>query len=343
MKKQPRNWGEMQRAEQDRSFFHGWDWLKVTRHWQSICDASGYSVPPFFTEMHVYDPAFSNCREEILTWCPPSLMHEHQLNMQEHSDHQYRGKYLRLHVQGFQPAELKTLAFLWRLKGDRNAVTALLIAASLFGRMGRGGSHRDQDYWPPRECLNKVYKWATDSLKSSEVFWGWHHMSTTVIPHTRPDDGVHIDSMEDLIQHLAKEHIELFQEFLPVVVRFVNVRDAHVMRGLVERRAKEATAERMRLDNLRVAEQQRRDELNRRKLAHPRCEEWGALPRDELEQLVWAQPTSTIADAFGISGVAVAKRCKKLGIHKPPRGYWAKVAAGKKVRKRDRPINGPVE
>ena len=49
----------------------------------------------------------------------------------------------------------------------------------------------------------------------------------------------------------------------------------------------------------------------------------------DLEVLVWSMPTSRVARLIGVSDVAVAKRCKKLGIKKPPRGYWAKFAAGK--------------
>lgn len=48
------------------------------------------------------------------------------------------------------------------------------------------------------------------------------------------------------------------------------------------------------------------------------------ITKDELEALVWQMPTEHIAKRLGISGSAIAKRCKKLGIKKPGRGYWAK-------------------
>lgn len=50
---------------------------------------------------------------------------------------------------------------------------------------------------------------------------------------------------------------------------------------------------------------------------------------EELEKLVWEMPTTEVAALFGVSDKAVEKRCKKYGIQKPPRGYWAKVDAGK--------------
>lgn len=48
------------------------------------------------------------------------------------------------------------------------------------------------------------------------------------------------------------------------------------------------------------------------------------ISKEDLELLVWSTPTTHVAEMLGVSDVAVAKRCKKLGISKPPRGYWAK-------------------
>lgn len=45
---------------------------------------------------------------------------------------------------------------------------------------------------------------------------------------------------------------------------------------------------------------------------------------EELLSLVWEMPTVRVAERFGVSDVAIAKRCKKYGIEKPPRGYWTK-------------------
>ena len=37
-------------------------------------------------------------------------------------------------------------------------------------------------------------------------------------------------------------------------------------------------------------------------------------------------PVTEVAKLFGVSDQAVEKRCKLLGVKKPPRGYWAKRA-----------------
>ena len=52
------------------------------------------------------------------------------------------------------------------------------------------------------------------------------------------------------------------------------------------------------------------------------------VTREELHMLVWSMPTLEVADLLGVSDVAIGKRCKKLGVTKPPRGYWRKVEVG---------------
>ena len=51
--------------------------------------------------------------------------------------------------------------------------------------------------------------------------------------------------------------------------------------------------------------------------------------RDILYDEVWAEPMRDVARRYGISDVALAKTCRKLGVPVPGRGYWAKVKAGK--------------
>ena len=56
------------------------------------------------------------------------------------------------------------------------------------------------------------------------------------------------------------------------------------------------------------------------------------LTGEQLHEKVWSVPVSELSGEFGLSDVAIAKRCRKLGAPCPPRGYWAKVQAGKKPR-----------
>lgn len=51
--------------------------------------------------------------------------------------------------------------------------------------------------------------------------------------------------------------------------------------------------------------------------------------REELYQEVWSQPMNRLGPNYGLSGNGLAKICKRLDIPYPPRGHWAKKAAGK--------------
>ena len=57
------------------------------------------------------------------------------------------------------------------------------------------------------------------------------------------------------------------------------------------------------------------------------------ITRTQLYELVWTTPIQKLATRFGLSDVGLAKVCKRHKIPRPPRGYWAKLANGKRVRK----------
>lgn len=63
-----------------------------------------------------------------------------------------------------------------------------------------------------------------------------------------------------------------------------------------------------------------------------KCSQHGSrkfeVSKEELEKLVWEIPSSRLCKQFNVSDKAIEKRCKFLGIVKPPRGYWEKVRRG---------------
>jgi len=61
------------------------------------------------------------------------------------------------------------------------------------------------------------------------------------------------------------------------------------------------------------------------------------IDRKQLYELVWTEAMVTLAPKLDISDVGLKKRCKKLGVPTPPRGYWAKLEAGKQVTKEPLP------
>jgi hypothetical protein len=67
--------------------------------------------------------------------------------------------------------------------------------------------------------------------------------------------------------------------------------------------------------------------LEKRLRIVPVPSEWKAITKEALAAKVTEMPITRLAALFGVSDVAVAKRCKKLGIDAPGRGYWAKKYA----------------
>lgn len=56
------------------------------------------------------------------------------------------------------------------------------------------------------------------------------------------------------------------------------------------------------------------------------------ISRQELYDLVWSKPMTTLAKEYNISDNGLRKICKKLGIPLPELGYWQKIQYGKKVK-----------
>ena len=66
--------------------------------------------------------------------------------------------------------------------------------------------------------------------------------------------------------------------------------------------------------------------------------------REKLYEEVWAKPVVEVAVQYGVSDVALHKICKSLNVPVPPRGYWARLRAGEKLKKTPLPkTNGITE
>lgn len=52
------------------------------------------------------------------------------------------------------------------------------------------------------------------------------------------------------------------------------------------------------------------------------------ITRNELYDLVWAEPMTAVSKRFGLSDVGLRKHCVSMNIPTPPVGYWAKLQHG---------------
>lgn len=62
------------------------------------------------------------------------------------------------------------------------------------------------------------------------------------------------------------------------------------------------------------------------------------VTRQELFDLVWAEPMVAVAKRFDVSGSYLARVCSRLNVPRPARGYWAKLAVGKASAKPPLPL-----
>lgn len=61
--------------------------------------------------------------------------------------------------------------------------------------------------------------------------------------------------------------------------------------------------------------------------------EFSKISREDIYEKVWSTPGTKLSEELGVSDVAIAKRCRKLNVPRPPRGYWAKLEAGHRQKK----------
>lgn len=66
------------------------------------------------------------------------------------------------------------------------------------------------------------------------------------------------------------------------------------------------------------------------------------ISREDLYCQVWETPASRLCARYGISGRGLKKICDRLDIPSPPRGYWAQLAAGQRIKQTPSLIHLPA-
>jgi hypothetical protein len=129
------------------------------------------------------------------------------------------------------------------------------------------------------------------------------------------------------VVELLRTHQACDEKILSDLVRTEKMRsilaDVNRRRASAERQVKRVSGRRLRPDSSTTAK------------PTPARFPPSRYDRQRLYNEVWTEPTQQVARRYGVSDVAIAKACALLDIPKPPRGYWAKKAAGLKLP--DRP------
>jgi|GEM_PF-2025442 len=301
------------RNHEIQQFMDGWDWKRIYTVWQWRLRDFGASAEPLFTELQVHDPRYPTGRKDWLTWCPTNLLEEYHLQLQSHYERR-PGSYGPLNVYVQRRGEHKTLRYLWQFRKQPEKIAAVLIAASLFYRVGSTRTSYPET-WPPYYCVQHLADLVLAQF--GEAKFPWHYRCTQVLPYSSDDGYYAISELGGIVRYTAEEHASLLLRYRPVIVKFRPQHDPRIKRQLLLREP----------DEIKRGVSPKRDRRLVR-MAHPRYGEWPDLSKEELEKLVWSMPTVQVAELFGVSDTAVGKRCRVLGIKKPPRGFWSKVEAG---------------
>lgn len=303
------------------AFFAGWSWEKIYQSWKFELMRLDSSIKhPFFTELRLFVPEY-RCEQVELYWCPPeSILPFHAFRQAVYDNSRIDSLYMG-NISGYGECPKYTLNHLWQVREDEQKIAAILFCSSLFSLIGSSRSYRGEE-WPSYMCLHRLESLAWDAWGGK--YRGWPTACTDVLPFSRHPRQP-IKTIEELIQWLATDHAFLLAKYFPIALVHGTEREP-----VVDAFISKKIDEKQKAHDLWQAEQRERNRIREEKLqdarvTHPRYGEWEAVTKEELAHLVWNKPATAIASDFGVSDVAVAKKCKAMSISKPPRGYWAKM------------------
>jgi hypothetical protein len=318
-----------ERQREEEEFIERWDWKRVFREWSRRIESFNVVLDPLFLTVNIHDPKNPTERESELSWWPTNEVHEVRASCQRHFN-RWPGTRGSPHPDGLPLTKgaIETVRYLWEQRADPEMVAAVLISGSLFSRL-HSRRARYPDDWPKAHCVHRLDQWAREKWLGPNPGNPWHPLSTDVLPAMSEDYVYKIDSMSALVRYLAEEHAATLHSYRAVEVRFVAAPDPFVARILDEEREAQLKRAAEWAEHRRLLEESEAKQLAELRREHPR---WGEFPRvtkEELTRLVWSRPTTQIAKEFGVSDVAIGKRCKVQFIPKPPPGFWRRVEAGK--------------
>lgn len=220
-----------------------------------------------------------------------------------------------------------TLELLGWCRGDEELVAAALILASLFPR-AVSAHRRYPQHWPPRSIAMLVHDAAYEALRRLRRDPGWRKCETESLPVHSTDEAYRIEDLAGLVRYLAEEQAVALVAYRPTLLSFSAEGDPSLVLAaadLTERlRAEQAAARELYVRREAEARLAREARL----MKHPWCEEWRQEGLEVLRARVWTWPMVQLADRYGVSNVAILKRCKQFGVPTPKAGFWRRVATG---------------
>lgn len=324
---------EAETAQLVADFTKGWSWDLVFSVWSCRLQELNVCLKPLFKSIEVHDPGYPAGRRSHVEWCPVEKLADLPRTRQQWFDAHPK----RVEPQHYRYArwgEAETLQYLLEAQTDIQKIAAILIAGSLFARMGSSRNQYPVKQWPRYPEVKALLDWAHVVWFGPDGATGWPEHAwpmacTQVLPYCSPDYNCHIKDMAALVRYLAEEHAIGLQQHPPVITTYVARRAPELQKEFEAKKA-QAAQNYANWEIKRIADDAAHEiEIARLRQTHPRWGEWGSISGTELTRLVWTKATSQLAQDFGVSDVAIGNRCKVLGISKPPLGFWRQVEAGR--------------
>ena len=315
----------------------GWDWPHIFKHWRNTIEQTEFDPEnDVFQLISVFDPANPDRNKRQIIWWPVRESQSVAIETQRRLALNPGVTYAAYTDDRQNKGTNDTAKMIAYKNPDPEVLAALLLSASLFSRCRSHRVSYPYENWPVRMAVRKTEEIINGFLSNNDTACYWAPTCTDVLPVVTYDYDYKIDNLPGLIRYLAEEHVRVFASHRILIVDFVNspnkfmnkiIEEAYKDRAIEQREHEEWLRK---FDAKSKADSRRRAaELEERKKAHPRCLEWQTITPMRLENLVWSTPVMKLANEFGVSGPAVKKKCKSLGIETPRPGFWQRVNSGK--------------
>lgn len=224
---------------------------------------------------------------------------------------------------------------------------AIFVVAALFDlerRCSAGGyGLHGLDFNQIEAITNASYGRITSLASRDELYLPDGRVSSILPTDAIKPSGHRRVSFQDHVGEVVDLCVNVLKELQPTLIDLVATPrpDSRVDSTALLARAQAIAAEGRNLAARRQAMQERdeaawresiqdRSEARAKRFAalSPRPEDWFRISQQELSRMVWSMPATDAAKLFNISSVAVHKKCVKLEVGVPGRGFWAKVRAG---------------
>jgi sRNA-binding protein len=327
------------------------EWRQVVQFWKSQLTRNGMEVKDIIREIKICAPPLPDhlARYEVeASWWLTDSIDEDRVRIQIDCDEIGGVDAERIFFMHKTLVLLKreqlTSKFMWRAKDSEDLLCAVLIQAS--HALHTYSYDRPRFTEKIRPLVTDLHSWTSEILKH-EGLSSLGYTTCAALPATGGPWWEHgaTNTLKGYIAGLAREQVGTIKDLQPIYITRTEKRIPELDRAIKKelerqqaehqaweiRRAKQAAESEREKNRLKQEE-----EANRKKF--PRWGQWGSLTDEELCQLVWSMPTTQVAQQFGITDSCIGKRCRKFGIKKPPRGFWAKVETGKLPHPQGKPV-----